>query len=91
MVMLMTNLMMTTMMMVMVMMMMMVMVGNGGMQRVTGVTITRDWLTHGSCGALEIEGVIIDICFNRSAYILHTGWFLFFCARVYRNSKTWVG
>ena len=57
MVMLMTNLMMTTMMMVMVMMMMMVMVvGNGGMQRVTGVTITRDWLTHGSCGALEIEG-----------------------------------
>ena len=36
--------------------MMMMMVGNGGMQRVTGVTITRDWLTHGSCGALEIEG-----------------------------------
>ena len=42
---------------VMVTMMVMVMVvGNGGMQRVTGVTITRDWLTHGSCGALEIEG-----------------------------------
>ena len=57
MVMLMMNLMMTTMMMVTVMMVMMtMMVGNGGMQRVTGVTITRDWLTHGSCGALEIEG-----------------------------------
>ena len=98
MVMLMMNLMMMTMMMMMVMMMvvtMMVMVvmvvGNGGMQRVTGVTITRDWLTHGSCGALEIEGSSSIFALTGSAYILHTGWFLFFCARVYRNSKTWVG
>ena len=84
---------MTTMMMVMVMMVMVVMVvGNGGMQRVTGVTITRDWLTHGSCGALEIEGSSSTFALtDQHIFYIHTGWFLFFCARVYRNSKTWVG